>query len=147
MDNEVKDIFEEEVTLSRSESREQAFMLLFSKSFDDEPLSEIIEDNSEMFVGGVCGYAQAVVSGIESKKDEIDEIISSHLKKGWTISRISKPSLAILRLAIYEMKYLDNVPQSVSINEAVELAKKYTIDESKFVNGILGAYARENSEK
>lgn len=147
MDNEVKDIFEEEVTLSRSESREQAFMLLFSKSFDDEPLSETIEDNSEMFVGGVCGYAQAVVSGIESKKDEIDEIISSHLKKGWTISRISKPSLAILRLAIYEMKYLDNVPQSVSINEAVELAKKYTIDESKFVNGILGAYARENSEK
>lgn len=142
-DAETSDIFEEEVNLTRSESREQAFMLLFSKSFDDEPLEETIDDNSEMFVGGVCAYAQAVVSGIEDKHGEIDEIIASHLKKGWTLSRISKPSLAILRLAIYEMKYLDNVPQSVSINEAVELAKKYTIDESKFVNGILGTYSRE----
>lgn len=146
-DAETSDIFEEEVNLTRSESREQAFMLLFSKSFDDEPLEETIDDNSEMFVGGVCAYAQAVVSGIEDKHEEIDEIIASHLKKGWTLSRISKPSLAILRLAIYEMKYLDNVPQSVSINEAVELAKKYTIDESKFVNGILGTYSREFSGK
>ena len=64
-DIEVNDIFEEEVNLTRSESREQAFMLLFSKSFDDEPLEETIDDNSEMFVGGVCTYAQAVVSGIE----------------------------------------------------------------------------------
>lgn len=53
-DIEVNDIFEEEVNLTRSESREQAFMLLFSKSFDDEPLEETIDDNSEMFVGGVC---------------------------------------------------------------------------------------------
>ena len=106
-DIEVNDIFEEEVNLTRSESREQAFMLLFSKSFDDEPLEETIDDNSEMFIGGVCAYAQAVVSGIEDKHEEIDEIIASHLKKGWTLSRISKPSLAILRLAIYEMKYLD----------------------------------------
>ena len=135
-DAETSDIFEEEVNLTRSESREQAFML-----------EETIDDNSEMFVGGVCAYAQAVVSGIEDKHEEIDEIIASHLKKGWTLSRISKPSLAILRLAIYEMKYLDNVPQSVSINEAVELAKKYTIDESKFVNGILGTYSREFSGK
>ena len=68
------------------------------------------------------------------------------MKKGWTLSRISKASLAILRHAIYEMKYVDSVPYSVSINEAVELAKKYTIDESRFVNGILGAFARDNSE-
>ena len=90
----------------------------------------------------MCGYAQSVVSAIEEKKDEIDAEISKFLKKGWTISRISKPSLAILRLAFYEIKYLDSVPDSVSVNEAVELAKKYTIDESKFVNGILGAFIR-----
>ena len=53
---------------------------------------------------------------------------------------------AILRLAFYEIKYLDSVPDSVSVNEAVELAKKYTIDESKFVNGILGAFIRSNEE-
>lgn len=133
----------ENVKLTRSEAREQAFMLLFSKSFDDEPLEETIEDNAELYKGGVCGYAEAVVTAIECKQSEIDEIISKYLKKGWSISRISRPSLAILRLAIYEIKYLDSVPQSVSINEAVELSKKYSIGESKFVNGVLGAFVRE----
>ena len=132
-----------EVKLSRSESREQAFMLLFSKSFDDEPLEATIEDNAEMFNGGVCGYAQSVVSAIEEKKEELDADIASFLKQGWSISRISRPSLAILRLALYEIKYIDSVPASVSINEAVELAKKYTIGESKLVNGILGSYLRK----
>lgn len=135
-----------QIKLTRSESREQAFMLLFSKSFDDEPLSQTIDDNAEMFEGGVCGYARAVVSGIEDKQDIIDAEISQYIKKSWTISRISRPSLAILRLAIYEIKYVDSVPQSVSVNEAVELAKKYTIDESGFVNGVLGAYIRANTE-
>ncbi len=133
--------------LSRSEAREQAFMLLFSKSFDDEPLEATAEDNAEMFEGGICSYAYAVVSAIEDNKDEIDLIISKHLKNGWSLSRISRPSLAILRLAVYEIKYVDSVPQSVSINEAVELAKKYTIDESRFVNGVLGAFARELSSE
>lgn len=115
-------------------------MLLFSKSFDDEPLEATIDDNAELYNGGICGYAQAVVTAIDSLQGEIDEIISKYLKKGWSISRISRPSLAILRLAVYEIKYLDSVPQSVSINEAVELSKKYSIDESKFVNGVLGAF-------
>lgn len=136
----------ENVKLTRSEAREQAFMLLFSKSFDDEPFEETIEDNAELYNGGICGYAQAVVTAIESRQSEIDEIISKYLKKGWSISRISKLSLAILRLAIYEIKYVDSVPQSVSINEAVELSKKYSIDESKFVNGVLGAYVRDLEE-
>lgn len=132
-----------EVKLTRSEAREQAFMLLFSKSFDDEPFEETMEDNSEMFVGGICGYARAVVPGIEEKREEIDNLISSYLKKGWTIRRISKPSLAILRLAFYEIIYIDSVPAAVSVNEAVELAKKYTIDESGFINGILGSFVRD----
>lgn len=136
----------ENVKLTRSEAREQAFMLLFSKSFDEEPLEEMIEDNAELYKGGICGYAQAVVTAIDSKQNEIDEIISKYLKKGWQVSRISKPSLAILRLAVYEIKYLDSVPLSVSINEAVELSKKYSIDESKFVNGVLGAFVRELEE-
>ena len=135
-----------ENSLSRSEAREQAFMLLFSKSFDDKPLDDMLDANSELFVGGVCGYAQSVVSAIEAKIDEIDEDISKYLKKGWTVARISKPSLAILRLAFYEIKYLENVPDSVSVNEAVELAKKYTIDENKFVNGVLGAFVRSKEE-
>ena len=137
----------ENVQLTRSEAREQAFMLLFSKSFDEEPLENTIDDNGEIFRDGVCGYAQAVVTGIEARQDEIDAIISKYLKKGWTLRRISRPSLAILRLAVYEITYLESIPDAVSVNEAVELAKKYTIDESGFVNGILGSVVRAKEEQ
>lgn len=137
---------QKEVKLSRSEAREQAFMVLFSRSFVDEPLDDTLADADQLFEGGVCGYARAVAMGMEAKQDEIDADIMRFLKKGWSLSRISRTSLTILRLALYEIKYLDNVPDSVSVNEAVELAKKYTIDESGFVNGILGAYLRDRRE-
>ena len=75
---------ENEVKLSRSESREQAFMLLFAKTFGEEPLEAVIEDNAELFEGGVCGYAQAVAAGMEAVQDEIDADISRFLKKGWS---------------------------------------------------------------
>ena len=133
-----------QIKLTRSEQREQVFMLLFSKSFTNTSVDNMVQDSSELFMGGVSALAQAEVEGIVSAKEELDEIISRYLKKGWTLSRISKPSLAILELAVYEIKYLDNVPAS---NEAVELAKKYTIDESGFVNGILGSFVRDNGEK
>ena len=132
----------QEIKLSRSEAREQAFMLLFSRSFVQEPLEDTLADAEELFEGGVCDYARVVVMGIEAVQDEIDADIARFLKKGWTLSRISRTSLTILRLAVYEIKYLDSIPDGVSVNEAVELAKKYTIDESGFVNGILGAYIR-----
>lgn len=135
-----------QIKLTRSEQREQVFMLLFSKSFTNTSVDNMVQDSSELFMGGVRALAQAEVEGIVSAKEELDEIISRYLKKGWTLSRISKPSLAILELAVYEIKYLDNVPASVAINEAVELAKKYTIDESGFVNGILGSFVRDNGE-
>lgn len=136
-----------QIKLTRSEQREQVFMLLFSKSFTNTSVDNMVQDSSELFMGGVSALEQAEVEGIVSAKEELDEIISRYLKKGWTLSRISKPSLAILELAVYEIKYLDNVPASVAINEAVELAKKYTIDESGFVNGILGSFVRDNGEK
>ena len=132
----------QEIKLSRSEAREQAFMLLFSRSFVQEPLEDTLADAEELFEGGVCDYARVVVMGIEAVQDEIDADIARFLKKGWSLSRISRTSLTILRLAVYEIKFLDSIPDSVAVNEAVELAKKYTIDESGFVNGILGAFIR-----
>lgn len=136
-----------QIKLTRSEQREQAFMLLFSNSFTNTSVDNMVQDSSELFMSGVSPVAQAEVEGIISVKSELDEIISGYLKKGWTLSRISKPSLAILELAVYEIKYLESVPASVAINEAVELAKKYTIGESGFVNGILGSFVRDNGEK
>jgi N utilization substance protein B len=76
--------------------------------------------------------------------EEIDAIISENLSSGWTISRISKVALAVLRLAIYEIKFMDEIPEAVSIDEAVELCKTYTsAEDASFVNGILGTVVRK----
>lgn len=130
-------------SISRFKAREQGFILVFEKIFHPEPIEEIISNAEESRDMVVDSYAIELVNGVYDNVDSIDSLIESKLKKGWTIKRISKTSLAILRLAVYEMKYVDNVPDSVAINEAVELAKKYTVDESKFINGVLGSIAKE----
>lgn len=129
--------------ISRFKAREQGFLLIFEKLFHPEPIDEIIENAAESRELDFDDYAVSLVNNVEREKDVLDSLISSHLKKGWSISRISKPSLAIMRLAVYEMKFEDGVPTSVAINEAVELAKKYTVDESGFINGVLGAITKE----
>ena len=128
-------------SISRYKAREQGFILIFERLFNDDSLEEIIANAEESGDLTVDEYAMKLARGVDEEKDYIDGLISEKLKKGWTIKRISKPSLAILRLAVYEMKFRGDVPDSVAINEAVELAKKYTVDESKFINGVLGAIA------
>ena len=129
-------------SISRFKAREQGFVLVFEKIFHPEPIEDIITNAEESRDMEVDAYALGLVRGIYDNLDDIDRLIGSHLKKGWTLKRISKTSLAILRLAVYEMKYIDDVPESVAINEAVELAKKYTINESGFINGVLGALSK-----
>lgn len=86
-------------------------------------------------------YLQQVVYGVNEHLAEIDEKITSHAV-GWTTDRMSKVSLAIMRVAVYEMLYMDEIPFTVSINEAVELSKKFDHDKApKFINGILNAVA------
>ena len=101
-------------------------------------------------LGGVGGplrsgkkLAAAVIGHLPDGVEEIDALISTHLSKGWKISRISRISLAIMRVAVYEMKNVEEVPVSVAINEAVVLAKKYSVDDASFINGVLGAIAKE----
>ena len=87
-------------------------------------------------------YAKEISQGVSEHKSEFNELISKYLKS-WKLSRLPKVSLAILYVAIYEMKYADSVPDNVAINEAVELAKKYSSkDDASFINGILGAISR-----
>lgn len=128
--------------MNRSEMREQAFVLLYeSEFFKDKPLSELENIYNEN-ISALSDYAKMLFEGVSEKKEQLDEIISGYLK-GWKLYRIPKVNLAILRLAVYEMDYVDNVPENVAINEAVELAKKYSGQEdSAFVNGILGSHSR-----
>lgn len=132
--------------ISRRQLREDTFVLCFENLFKEISIEEAVEAAKEADDKEYDAYSIACASAIEEKKEELDEIIEKHLKKSWKISRISKVSHAILRLATYEIKYIDDIPCAVSINEAVELAKKYTVpDDSSFINGVLGAIVRDNN--
>ena len=129
--------------MTRSEAREQAFIVLFEKIFDEESaISEIIKNAQEAELIKINGFAQSILTAIEENSSKVDEVIENNLK-GWSIQRLPKVSLAVLRLAIGEMLFVDDVPAGVSVNEAVELTKKYgTNDEASYVNGVLGSVAK-----
>ena len=122
----------------RSEEREQAFCLLFQSLFNTDENFEIYEENIE----SVGDYARSIALGVEEKKDNLDGLIEKY-SKGWKVKRLPKVNLAILRLAAYEILFFDDVPESVAINEAVELAKKYSGESDySFINGVLGALVK-----
>ena len=126
--------------MKRSAIRELTFKLLYSMEIQKEDELEQIDlfiENSEISDEETKTYIKDVTNGIKEHKDEIIKLISDNLKQDWKVDRISKIDLAILKLAIYEIKYTD-IPFKVAINEAVELAKKYGEDaSSNFVNGVL----------
>ena len=136
--------------MTRSVMREHIFKILFRAEFYDaqemtQQINYYLEEVpkvTEKEVNEITGK----VLNIVDKIPEIDEMINS-VSKSWPTSRLGKSELTIMRLAVYEIKFDEDIPTNVAINEAVELAKKYTIDESKFVNGILGTYSREFSGK
>lgn len=130
--------------MTRHEARELAFVLLFEKTFTDEPMTEILTNAGEARDVEADAFALSLAEGADSHVGEIDAKITAFSHK-WSKERISRVALAIMRLAVFEMLYMEDIPVSVSINEAVELAKKYGGDEdSVFVNGVLGGIARES---
>lgn len=129
--------------ISRYKMREQAVLLTFERLFSDTDIDEIADNIIDSRDEYYSDYAIETAKAIEDKLSDVDSLISAHLSAGWKISRISRISLAILRVAVYEMKFVDEVPVSVAINEAVELAKKYSVDDASFINGVLGAVAKE----
>ncbi len=127
---------------TRSEARCAAFTQIFQMNqhkddmdvIMDELLAAIPECEDNL------GYIKSVIDGVGEREEELVEIISANIKKGWTYDRLSKAAQCILKLAVYEMKYVDDVPAKVAINEAVELAKKYGGDnDPAFINGLLGS--------
>lgn len=132
--------------MKRSTIRELTFKLLYSMEIQQEDNDEQIElyiENSEITDEETKAYIKNVTKGIKENNEEIINLISNNLKQDWKVDRISKINLAILKLAIYEIKFTD-VPYKVAINEAVELAKKYGEDSSAtFINGVLANIVRE----
>ena len=134
--------------MTRKMAREEAFILIFEKVFSKESVEDILDLAFEARDLVPDEYIKTVFTGVYEQVEELDSIISENAV-GWKIDRISKTALCVLRLAIFEMKNMDDIPVSVSINEAVELTKKYsTKEDSSFVNGILStvAKAKENAQ-
>lgn len=128
--------------MKRSESREQAFILIFERSFKDESIDEIVEAAVIGRALEVDDYAYNLAKDVCGHLPWLDESISAYSKK-WKLNRMSRVALSIIRMSLWEIDHIDTVPVGASINEAVELAKKYgTLDDFSFVNGVLGAYVR-----
>lgn len=133
--------------MNRTAIREQTFKLIYSleiqKQENLEEAIELYEESNEITQEDAKTYIKDSILGIQRNKEDIINQIKKNLKSDWKIERISKIDLAILKLAIYELKYTE-IPFKVAINEAVELAKKYGEDASKnFVNGILASVIKE----
>lgn len=133
--------------MNRSKLREETFKLLYSLEFCKDETEDIInsyiEENSIIDEQDI-EYVKNTINGISREKENISKLISDNLAAKWTIERISKIDLVILKLAIYEVKNTD-IPFKVAINEAVELAKTYGDDNSKvFVNGVLASIVNQN---
>lgn len=127
--------------------RELAFKLVYSLEVqNDENVEEQIDlyiQENEIEKQDVIEYIKDIINGINSNSQEIEEIVKKCLTEKWTIERISKINLSILKLAIYEIKYKD-IPYKAEINEAVELAKKYGEEtSSKFINGALASAVKQ----
>ncbi len=145
--------------MTRTVAREIAIQLGFSAAQSEENINDVLDaffdkeyyatlaPEDELFAEypskKQLEYIKTVVIGVNEHKDELDARIEKY-SKGWKLSRISRIAAAVLRNAMYEVLYVEDIPASVSINEAVELAKGYEEQETvAFINGILGSFMRE----
>jgi len=133
--------------LERTKARRQALQILYQREITGESTSAILESrsfNSEE--GEPSEFCRTLLAGVEEHRDEIDATLAE-ISEHWTVSRMPLVDRNILRMAVYEILYIDDIPDSVSINEAVEMAKTYGGDDSsKFVNGVLGRLAEVRTQ-
>lgn len=127
--------------MKRREAREKALQALFQIELNemslDQAIKNIMEDEQD-------DYMEKLVEGVMANKAEIDAIIEPNLDN-WRMDRLSKVDLSLLRPSVYEIKYLDDVPNRVSLNESIEIAKIYSDEKSsKFINGVLANIAPED---
>jgi N utilization substance protein B len=121
--------------MRRSDQRRDAVFACYQHDVTGRPLAELLT--------GLRPFTRELAEGVEEHREELDERIGRHAKN-WTVERIAPLDRNVMRVALYEMGHRDDVPVEVAIDEAVELAKEYCgADAPKFINGVLGAAARE----
>ncbi len=133
--------------LTRKQARENTFLLIFEKSFNDLQLEELLETAKSVRDFETDDYTETVFLGVYNNLEKIDGIISENAK-GWKIERISRVVLSLMRLAVFEILEMRDIPSSVSVNEAVVLCKKYATEEdASYLNGILGTVVRNYAKE
>ena len=131
--------------LTRHKIREVAFQTLFALASEPDADRETIYRSLIELNDGeqVPEYLDFLVNGTVEHQDELDKEISDHLASGWTLQRLAKSDLIILRLALFELQYENELPQAVAIDEALQLAKTFSDDRSrKFINWVLSNFAK-----
>ena len=132
--------------LTRHQMRENAFILVFERIFNNDSAAELLESARENEEIEVTAEVESMFLGVVRYQDSIDELISANLKN-WRMERISKVSLAILRLGVYEIVYCDEIDDDIVVSECVKLASEYAYeDDISFINGILGSIVRARRE-
>ena len=133
---------------SRKMQREAVFSLLFERDFRrDETPEEVFATWCEQNGEPEGAYVSDTFFGVCEKQDEIDATIERH-SNGWKVTRLTRVSRAVIRLCVYEMANVKDVPAAVAINEAIELSKKYDDEKARgFVNGVLGSIKAEYEAK
>lgn len=132
--------------MQRSAMRELAFKLVYGLEIQKEDNLEQVEmfiQTNEITDEKVAEYLRDIQEGLDKKSAEINTLIENNLKDNWSLNRVSKINLSLIKIAIYEMLYKE-IPYKVAINEVIELAKKYSDDAAPtFINGILASIVKE----
>ena len=132
--------------MDRSLAREIAMKMLYAASLGgQESMNEVLEqsEQADTLSGSDKTFLENLTAGVSARQEELDGIIGRYAQ-GWALNRLAKVDLTIMRMAVYELLYMPEVPVGATINEAVELAKAYGEDKSSgFINGILGSVARD----
>jgi len=130
--------------MTKQKSRENAFLILFESSFREDTPEELFALAEELEEMEINDKVRTLVTGVLSETQELDTVISSYSPKR-AVGRIARVNLILLRMAIYELRHFPETPVNVVISEAVRLSELYAVPEdTAFINGILGNYAREN---
>ncbi|WP_044640402.1 transcription antitermination factor NusB [Risungbinella massiliensis] len=129
--------------MSRRLARELAVQALYQKEVYPDSEDILIKDREKKLPDTDRAFFTRIYLGVEKHQSQIDENIAQFLKKSWTINRLSAVERAILRIAVYELHQEEEIPSGVILNEAVELAKRFSgVESARFVNGLLGKLAQ-----
>ncbi|MGT2924874.1 transcription antitermination factor NusB [Streptococcus caviae] len=133
---------------SRRDLRERAFQALFSLEFGGDSLKAAdfayTYDKADEGEADLPLFLLALVQGVSEYREDLDKSISQQLKSGWTLSRLTLVDKNLLRLGLYEIKYYEETPERVALNEIIEISKKYADEKSsKFINGVLSQFIAE----